>query len=508
MQSVSDGDLLDAFARTGSEAAFGELVRRHIGLVHSVARRHTNQPHEAEEITQAVFILLARKAASLGRRVVLSGWLYHTARLTAANLRRAEFRRIHREQEAFMASPWKDPATEVAWLALAPLLEEAMARLGTTDRDAVVLRYFENKNLSEVGAALGLEERAAQKRVHRAVEKLRKYFTNRGVTSTAALIAATLSAHSVQAAPAAMAQTVTMVAAAKGATAGGSILTLSQGALKIMAWTKIKTTIVAGVVALLAAGTATVTANKIDLRLHPWKTSHPDLSWEVPKADFSIFYQAQPQVTILPTKFAEDGKACADSSRGAMGIDQPLSNITCTAYGKDRLHTLFLTDLPTNRYDFLAKLVGPQQRHKNPPVNKNWTVELQRALAQKFGITGRLEKRPADVLLLTPASSGVRGFKISHEMPKGHAIIPKPGDYAFFEQPVGTLTSVVQRHFNVPIVDATGLDQDYDYALHWDESDPQHPNLDGLKEALHDQLGLDLIPTNMPVEMLVVDRIK
>ena len=83
-----------------------------------------------------------------------------------------------------------------------------------------------------------------------------------------------------------------------------------------------------------------------------------------------------------------------------------------------------------------------------------------------------------------------------------------PGDDAFFEQPGATLTGAVQREFKVPMVDATGLDQNYDYAIQWNEPDANHPNPDGLRQALHNQLGLDLIPTNMPVEMLVVDRIK
>src|SRR5271170_1253728 len=123
MQHIPDCDLLAQFARNESEEAFGELVRRHIGLVHSVALRHTGNPHQAEEITQTVFILLARKAASIGRKVVLSGWLYHTARLTAANFKRAEFRRIHHEQEAFMQSTLDEqPAPDSAWLELAPLL--------------------------------------------------------------------------------------------------------------------------------------------------------------------------------------------------------------------------------------------------------------------------------------------------------------------------------------------------------------------------------------------------
>jgi RNA polymerase sigma factor (sigma-70 family) len=258
MQSVPDGDLLDQFARTGSEAAFGELVRRHIGLVHSVALRHTDQPQQAEEITQAVFIILARKAAAVGRRTILSGWLYHTARLTAANFRRTEFRRIHREQAAFMQSTLEDTAPDLAWPELAPLLDEAMARLGATDRDAVVLRYFENKSLSEIGSALGMEERAAQKRVQRALEKLRRHFTQRGVVSTTAIIADAVSAHSVQAAPAA----VTAVAIAKGAAAGSSTLTLIKGALKLMAWTKVKTAVIVAVATLAGLSVTTVAVNQ------------------------------------------------------------------------------------------------------------------------------------------------------------------------------------------------------------------------------------------------------
>ena len=102
------------FARNGSEAAFAALVERYIGLVHSVALRHTANPQHAEEITQAVFIILARKAGTLGNRTVLPGWLYQTARLTAANFQRAEARRIRREQEAFMQSTLEEPAADDA----------------------------------------------------------------------------------------------------------------------------------------------------------------------------------------------------------------------------------------------------------------------------------------------------------------------------------------------------------------------------------------------------------
>ncbi len=257
MQDIPDAGLLERFARSGSEEAFAELVRRCLPLVYSAAFRHTANPQNAQEITQAVFIIFARKAASLGRRSVLSGWLYHTTRLTAANFQRAEFRRIHREQEAFMQSTLQESTPDAAWREVAPLLDEAMARLGATDRDAVVLRYFENKSLAEVGTALGVEERAAQKRVTRALEKLRKIFSKRGVTLTAALIASAVSANSVQAAPVGLAVTVT-AAAAKGTAVAASITALMEGTMKMMTWLKLKFAAGVGVAVLLVGGVVTV----------------------------------------------------------------------------------------------------------------------------------------------------------------------------------------------------------------------------------------------------------
>ena len=250
MTDICDRELLAEFARNESEAAFAELVRRHIALVHSVAWRHTDNPESAQEITQAVFIILARKAVALGRGTVLSGWLQHTARLTAANFRRAEFRRIRREQEAFMQSTIEEAAPDTAWAQLAPMLDEAVAHLGAADRAALVLRHFENKSLAEVGAALGTSEDAAKKRVTRALEKLRKFFTRRGVALSAAAIAGAVSANSVQAAPAGMAAKVSVIAA-KGVATTTSITTLVKGTLKVMAWTKAKITVAVAVAGVL-----------------------------------------------------------------------------------------------------------------------------------------------------------------------------------------------------------------------------------------------------------------
>ena len=155
---------------------------------------------------------------------------------------------------------------DAAWEQLSPLLDEAMARLRDKDRDAIVLRIFENKSLQEVGAALGLEERAAQKRVARSLEKLRDFFAKRGVDSTTAGIAEKISANSIQAAPLALAKTISAVAITKGAAAGGSTLALVKGALKIMAWTKAKTAIVAGVVVILAGTTTPIIVHVVHQR--------------------------------------------------------------------------------------------------------------------------------------------------------------------------------------------------------------------------------------------------
>ena len=179
MPDVSDMELLRDYDRQGSEEAFAGLVQRHINLVYSVAYRHVGIAAHAEEITQAVFVILARKAASLRPDTILEGWLHETTRLTALSFLRGERRRQFREQEVYMQSTLQESADAVAWNQLAPLLDEAISRLGKKDRDAVMLRFFKDKSLREVAAGLKVNEAAAQKRVLRAVEKLRRFFSQR-----------------------------------------------------------------------------------------------------------------------------------------------------------------------------------------------------------------------------------------------------------------------------------------------------------------------------------------
>jgi RNA polymerase sigma factor (sigma-70 family) len=251
MQELDDNALLREYVEHDSEEAFAMLVTRHVNKVYSVALRHTRNPHSAEEITQAVFVIFAQKANKLRQHAVLSGWLYETSRLTAVTFIRSEIRRGRREQEAHMQTLLNENEADV-WPQIAPLLDAAMAGLNETDRHAVVLRFFDGKSMKEVGAALGASEDAAKMRLNRAVEKLRGFFTKRGIVFPAAVLTAAISANSVQAAPAMLAKTTTAVALAKGATASISTLTLIKGALKIMAWTKAQTAIVSAVIVGMA----------------------------------------------------------------------------------------------------------------------------------------------------------------------------------------------------------------------------------------------------------------
>jgi hypothetical protein len=191
---------------------------------------------------------------------------------------RRETRRARREQEAYMQNTPVETGSDV-WPQIAPLLDAAMAGLNEADYHALVLRFFDGKSMKEVGAALGASEDAAKMRVNRAVGKLRSFFTRRGIVVPVAVLTAAISANSVQSAPATLAKTAATAALAKGATTSTPTLTLIKGVLKIMAWTKAKTAIIAGVVTLLVAGTATVVVKNM---VHPIPASTNPLTAQSP----------------------------------------------------------------------------------------------------------------------------------------------------------------------------------------------------------------------------------
>ncbi len=253
---MDDLELLRQYSQGDSEEAFSVLVQRHVNLVYSTALRHVGNAHHAEEITQAVFVILAKKARRLRGGPVLSGWLYQVARLTAANFLRSEIQRARREQEAHMQSLLNEPEPG-PWEQIAPWLDMAMGGLSEKDRNAVVLRFFDGRSMRDVGVALGTSEAAAKKRVSRAVERLRRFFARRRIVLSAVALTATISTNTVQAAPTTLVISAAM-AAFKSSALNVSTLAIVKGTLKMMTWTKIKIAFGVGTAMLLVTGAFTV----------------------------------------------------------------------------------------------------------------------------------------------------------------------------------------------------------------------------------------------------------
>lgn len=239
-----DQELLRDYARHGSESAFTELVRRHVDFVYSVAIRIARDGAAAQDITQHVFIALAKRAKHLADRPVLAGWLHQTTRNIAINtIRSANRRRIH-EQEAATMNELLTSANENSWEDIAPQIDEAVADLSESDRDAILLRYFQGKTAHEMAVALAISDEAAQKRVTRAVERLRELLSTRSLNIGAAGLAVLISANAVQSAPADFAaglaaSVLTSAAAIQSVTAvfAGKVLALSTLAKVLLAAT-------------------------------------------------------------------------------------------------------------------------------------------------------------------------------------------------------------------------------------------------------------------------------
>lgn len=264
MPDKNDDEWLAEYAASGSEEAFAALTKRYLNLVYSAAVRQVRDSHLAEEITQTVFIILSRKARALRPGTVLPGWLLCTTRFTCTNVLVSQHRRQKREEEA--ARMQNMPSEEFNWEQMAPFLDEAMADLGKKDRDALALRFFAEKSLKDVGAALDIDAEAARKRVERAVVKLRSSFAKRGVTLSTVAIMGALSANAVQAAPAVMAGSIAAAAIAQGSTTASTTMMINS-TLKLMAWAKLKTTLALCAGALVTLGTASLVTVAIAARL-------------------------------------------------------------------------------------------------------------------------------------------------------------------------------------------------------------------------------------------------
>lgn len=251
VDTLDDAELLGCYARERAEAAFAELVRRYLGLVyHAALRQVGGDAHAAEEVSQRVFTLLARKAGTLSGHATIVGWLHTTTRWIARETVRAERRRRVREQEAYLMSELAKHDTAAAeWERLRPVIDEAIAGLNECDREAVLLRFFAGLPLAQVGARLSVSENTARMRVERALEKLQARLVRRGITSIAAALGGVLGGQAATALPAGV---MSGVMAAALAPTGGIAAAGAGGWMLFM--TASKTIWTAGFVLLLASG--------------------------------------------------------------------------------------------------------------------------------------------------------------------------------------------------------------------------------------------------------------
>jgi RNA polymerase sigma factor (sigma-70 family) len=252
VNSLTDQQLLRDYTSDRSEVAFAELVQRHVDLVYSAALRMVCDSHLAEDVTQGVFVALARNATQLTDRPVLSGWLHRTAQNIAAQTVRSDVRRRAREQEAAAMNELLVAEPDANWEHIAPHLDAALGELSEPDRDALLLRYFERKSAREMAQTLGISDEAAQKRVSRAVERLREFFAKHGVTVGASGLVVVISANAVQAAPVGLAVTISTATALAGTTIA---TTATATVTKAIAMTTLqKTLITVTIVAAVGTG--------------------------------------------------------------------------------------------------------------------------------------------------------------------------------------------------------------------------------------------------------------
>ncbi len=492
---TSDLDLLRQFARENSQDAFTEIVRRHLNLVYSAALRQVRSPQLAEEIAQSVFADLARNAGKLKPDTILTAWLYSVTQWTAVDVVRKESRRQLREQIAVEMNDMNATAND--WKQIEPLLDDAMAALDETDRAAILLRYFENKNLREVGEHLKISDDAAQKRVSRAVERLREFFAKQKITVGASGLAVLISVNAVQSTPSALVKVVTAGVISKGVAAGGSTLTLAKGALKIMAWTKANAAIAVGAGVLLAAGTATMTVELIHQRApESWQTAN----------DYPYKFWLQPPdlVEIKPTANAQILFVNGPNEQ-VIGRDVSFDAMLYAAYGSfSECRTILDTPLPAARFDYISKFPRGAQE------------ALRQKIMKQFGITARRETIETNVLFLMVTRPNAEGLKPSAEASNRSG---RSGDFVAGGFGVGgvryskhnvTLSDFAgycEGEWKIPVIDQTGVTNRFDINFKW-QSKQGESEKDAFKQAMLDQLGLEFVPTNAPVEMLVVERAK
>jgi RNA polymerase sigma factor (sigma-70 family) len=355
---LSDHDLLRDYVTTGAQDAFAELVRRHVDLVYGAARRQVGRDaHLAEDVTQAVFLMLATKAraGAIGPNVVLAGWLYNATRYAAANATKIEARRRHHERKgSLMTRPTHDvdgapiaPADPAAdadapWTNIAPLLDGALAKLAAADRDAVLLKYIQGKSHRDVGHAMGVSEEAARKRVHRALARLRTLLARRGVAVPAAALATLLATNATEAAPATLLTSSASVVAPPAAAAA-----LAKSTLTTVAVVKAKVAAALVAASFLVAGGAGYTAHLLARPAAPRPTAQAPAP--------------RPQAPVV---------AVADQIPAAPAAAKPIEGTIVRADGQPMVDVEVYLATPKNGINLYTRRQGARQVQVTEPDGK------------------------------------------------------------------------------------------------------------------------------------------
>ena len=460
-----DAELLRSYVNDRSESAFAELVRRYVNLVYSAALRQVGGDiHLAGDVTQSVFVDLARKAEKLTRHASLAGWLYTSVHYAAANARRANLRRQQRELEAHaMNAPHLQTTQAPEWEQLMPILDEAMHGLREQDRNAILFRFFDGRTMASVGAGLGVNENAARKRVERALERLRTFFQRRGLSISTVALADVLATHMVSAAPAGLAALATNASMLATSAAPG----LTIAFLQFMSLSKAKI-IGIGVTAGLATGTIyqgrvieAVRNENNELRAEIRQLLAPKLvvdsqvaATDLSPDQFKELMRLRGEVGLLKQQLAEQAKAgtvtttLPKTETPVPWEDRPENQMAITKMNDARLLMMALYryanenkgQFPTNFHQAETFVVSTVQRELNSRLGSD-PAELQDA-TNRFEIVfgGRVDdlNDPAKAIVLREkeAWQGPDGsWNRAYAFADGHSEIHRAtdGDFSRWE---------------------------------------------------------------------------
>jgi RNA polymerase sigma factor (sigma-70 family) len=367
---MTDQELLDAFARQKDQRAFAELVTRHMDWVYSCAKRLVREEELARDVAQAVFVLLSRKAARLRGHPQIAGWLFKATRYSASNAMKQLARRRRHEREAWEMKKQLASGEEANWEEMWPALDEAVRELTSSDRDTVLLRFYQGQSAAQMGAAMGVSEEAAKKRLQRALERLRNRLTGKGISEGVSGLAVVLATKVTQAAPTGLAQSAASVATTSGAATLSSAI--AKAASNAMWWAKAK--IAAGIVIAVGAAAGTgygVTHRALAQAPGAVANASPAVvavatAEPVASSDFDVLYEKAPgsaadlTMKLGPNTFAVtsvvrfggDGKPVAVDNQGKVldASTLPLDKVAAPTSGEGEVVIVFLQP-GVDRYD-------------------------------------------------------------------------------------------------------------------------------------------------------------